>query len=145
MTTDPFATGGCLCGAVRYFVKAKPVAMAHCHCRDCQRSSGASHMSNARFKAEDVEITGKTSSYAVTADSGNTFTRHFCPTCGSRLYAVTTGWPGMVILTAGTFDDMSWFEPKVVLYTRSRPAWDNTSGDIPSFEAMPPRKPTQSR
>ena len=145
MTSEPFATGACLCGAVRYIVKAKPVAMAHCHCRDCQRSSGAGHMSNARFRAEDVDIAGETASYAVKADSGNTFTRHFCPTCGSRLYAVTTGWPGMIILTAGTFDDMSWFEPMVVLYTRSRPAWDNTSGDIPSFEAMPPRKPAQSR
>src|SRR5437667_12391973 len=35
----PFS-GGCACGAIRYESTAEPVMMLHCHCRDCQRSSG---------------------------------------------------------------------------------------------------------
>jgi len=77
MTSEPFATGQCLCGAVRFIAKAKPFRMAQCHCRDCQRVSGAGHTSNALFEAADVEVMGATSSYAVKADSGNTLTRHF--------------------------------------------------------------------
>ena len=37
--TTPFS-GGCACGAIRYESTAEPVMMLHCHCRDCQRSSG---------------------------------------------------------------------------------------------------------
>ena len=37
--TTPFS-GGCACGAILYESDAEPLAMLHCHCRDCQRSSG---------------------------------------------------------------------------------------------------------
>jgi hypothetical protein len=33
-------SGGCACGAIRYESTAEPALMLHCHCRDCQRSSG---------------------------------------------------------------------------------------------------------
>src|SRR5882762_1408411 len=35
----PFS-GGCACGAIRYESTAEPLMMLHCHCRDCQQSSG---------------------------------------------------------------------------------------------------------
>ena len=34
-------TGGCLCGAVRYEVEAYLHNAFYCHCRMCQRASGA--------------------------------------------------------------------------------------------------------
>ena len=138
MTSEPFATGQCLCGAVRFIAKAKPFRMAQCHCRDCQRVSGAGHTSNALFEAADVEVMGATSSYAVKADSGNTLMRHFCPACGSRVFALNSGRPGKIVLAAGAFDDSSWFSPQAVLYTRSRHAWDTAGDGVPAFEAMPP-------
>jgi hypothetical protein len=140
MTSEPFAAGRCLCGAVRFIAKAKPIRMAQCHCRDCQRVSGAGHTSNALFDAASVEVTGETASYAVKADSGNTFTRHFCPTCGSRVFALNSGRPGMIILSAGAFDDSSGFGPQVVLYARSRHEWDTADGSVPTFETMPPSR-----
>lgn len=96
--------GGCLCGAVTVSVTGKPVRMAQCHCRDCQKASGTSHVSNAIFADSDVSISGTTSSYSVKADSGNTYVRHFCPTCGSRVFATTSGRLGMTILHMGVFD-----------------------------------------
>lgn len=141
MSQEVSFTGRCLCGAVNYKVKGTPVRMAHCHCKDCQRSSGAGHMSNAIFRAADVEMHGSTSSYVVTADSGNILTRHFCPTCGSRVFATNSGRPGMIILTAGTMDDHSWFEPQLVIFTRSRAEWDKTDERIPNFETAPPLPP----
>ena len=74
MADDAFATGHCLCGAVQFKIKAEPVMTGQCHCKDCQRASGTGHMSLAFFKADDIEVSGETASYAVTADSGNTNT-----------------------------------------------------------------------
>jgi hypothetical protein len=34
-------TGGCLCGAVRYDAEVYLKQAQYCHCRTCQRSSGA--------------------------------------------------------------------------------------------------------
>ncbi|MFB3046874.1 MAG: GFA family protein, partial [Acidiferrobacterales bacterium] len=34
--------GGCTCGAVRYRMTSKPMFVHCCHCRWCQRETGAS-------------------------------------------------------------------------------------------------------
>jgi hypothetical protein len=134
-------TGRCLCGAVRFTVSGPVIRMAQCHCRDCQRASGTGHMSNAIFKLADVALTGETVSYASAADSGNTLTRHFCPTCGARLFSFTSARPGLIIMAVGAFDDTSWFRPQHVLYTKNRAAWDHTTDEVPNFEGMPPPPP----
>lgn len=138
MPSDAFGTGHCLCGAVSYTLKAPPVRMAQCHCKDCQRASGTGHMSLAFFKEDDVRIEGETGSHAVTADSGNVNTRHFCPRCGSRVFGRNSARPGIVGIAVGCVDDNDWFEPQAVVYAAKRPAWDATSTQVPNFDAMPP-------
>jgi hypothetical protein len=138
MTTKPFATGRCLCGAVTFTINAEPVTMGQCHCRDCQRASGTGHMSLARFHRNDVVIQGQTTSYASTADSGNINTRHFCPKCGARVYGENSSRPNMVNISAGCMDDSAWFSPRAVVYAKDRPVWDKTSEAVPNFERMPP-------
>jgi hypothetical protein len=138
MANEPFAQGRCLCGAVSYTVNAKPIRMAQCHCKDCQRASGTGHMSLAFFKKEDVAIRGATASYPSTAESGNINTRHFCPVCGSRVYGENSARPGVIGIAVGCLDDNDWFAAQAVVYTRNRPAWDETPEDVPNFERMPP-------
>ncbi len=140
MPDKPFATGQCQCGAVTFTLAAPPVTMGQCHCKDCQRVSGTGHMSNARFRRQDVSVTGETRTYAVTADSGNTSTRHFCPTCGSRLFGENSARPGFMNVTAGVVDDNSWFEPEWIFYKQSQPAWDITTESVPCYDTMPPLK-----
>ena len=138
MSDEPFATGHCLCGAVSYTINAEPVRMAQCHCKDCQRASGTGHMSLAFFNRDDVEMSGETASFGATADSGNTNTRHFCPTCGSRVYGENSARPGLIGIAVGCADDNEWFATQAVVYAKRRPGWDVTSEDVPNFEAMPP-------
>ncbi len=133
-----FATGKCLCGAVTFTLHGPPVGTGQCHCKDCQRASGTGHMSLARFKTEDVDMSGETASFAVTADSGNVNTRHFCPKCGSRLYGENSAFPGIKNISVGCVDDNNWFVAGRVVYAKDRPAWDVTPTDIPNFDRMPP-------
>ena len=95
-------------------------------------------MSLAFFNKEDVIIRGATASYASTADSGNINTRHFCPTCGSRVYGENSGRPGIIGITVGCLDKNDWFSDQAVVYTKGRAAWDKTPEDVPNFERMPP-------
>ena len=38
----PEMTGGCLCGQARYSANADPVFVGVCHCKNCQKQTGAS-------------------------------------------------------------------------------------------------------
>jgi hypothetical protein len=95
-------------------------------------------MSLAFFKANDIEVSGETAKYAVTADSGNTNTRHFCPTCGGRLFGENSARPGVMAVAVGAIDDSNWFKAGRVVYVKDKPTWDVSATDVPAFEAMPP-------
>jgi hypothetical protein len=138
MSDDTFASGACLCGAVTITIKGEPQGSGQCHCKDCQKASGTGHMSLAFFKREDVDLKGETASFGVTADSGNTNTRHFCPKCGGRLYGENSARPGVMAIAVGALDDNSWFACQRVVYVKDRPSWDVTPTDVPNFDMMPP-------
>ena len=50
--------GGCDCHTVRYRLVAAPLFVHCCHCRWCQRESGASFALNAMIEADRVTILG---------------------------------------------------------------------------------------
>lgn len=138
MSDQLFASGQCLCGDVTYKISGGPVGTGQCHCKDCQRASGTGHMSLAFFSADDVDIEGETAHYSVTAESGNTNTRYFCPKCGGRLFGENNARPGLLAVAVGSVDDNAWFKPQRVVYVKDKPNWDVTATDIPNFDRMPP-------
>ena len=56
MNTDNDTTleGGCTCRAVRYRMTTRPLFVHCCHCRWCQRETGASFALNALIEADRV-------------------------------------------------------------------------------------------
>lgn len=136
--TTPFANGKCLCGAVTFSVKNKPMRMAQCHCEDCRRASGTGHMSLAFFNEDDVKIDGAESEFTVTTDSGNQYSRSFCTTCGSRLFGRNSGRLGVISVAIGVFNDTEWFKPDAIVYKAAQPTWDKMDDDVMAFDAMPP-------
>ena len=71
-------TGGCLCGNVRLVASGSPYRVGLCHCLDCRKHHGALFYAAAIFPADSVGIEGETGDF-----SG----RHFCPRCGSSVFA----------------------------------------------------------
>lgn len=78
------------------------------------------------------------SSYDSITDAGSTITRYFCPKCGSRLFGTSTVVTDIIGVSAGSFDDSSWFEPSAIVYNKRKPKWDFMDENIPVFEEMPP-------
>lgn len=74
---DPY-TGGCLCGDVRIVATGRPYRVGLCHCLDCRKHHGALFQATAIFPEDAVAIDGETRDYAG---------RHFCPRCGSSVFA----------------------------------------------------------
>ncbi len=77
--------GHCLCGAVTITVAEHGGFTGACHCRMCQRWSGALFVSfNA--PAAGVTVTGEVARY----QSSPFAERVFCPKCGSHLWVRNT-------------------------------------------------------
>ena len=71
----PVLTGGCQCGAIRFAVKAAPVRVSICHCRMCQKASGAPFASFADIEHADFAWTkGKPAAFR----SSSIAERDFC-------------------------------------------------------------------
>ena len=59
-------TGGCQCGAVRFALSAPPARISICHCRMCQKASGAPFASFADIEHADFSWTrGKPAAFKV--------------------------------------------------------------------------------
>lgn len=125
----------CTCGAVSVKVTGTVYSMFLCTCEDCQKATGTGHSAVFLVDPGAVAVTGDTRSYAVTADSGATFTRYFCPVCGTRLHGHSSRAQRSVSLPVGLFGkDTDWFTPNQVIFARSRRHWDPLPSDIPRHE-----------
>jgi len=104
--------GGCLCGAVRYRLNARPFAVNACHCTDCKRMTGATNLlmivaPREAFSAND----GKVERYRKRADSGREIDVVRCANCGVRLWHEPLSAPALVFVAVGTLDDSGWAVP----------------------------------
>ena len=134
-------TDRCLCAACSYEIDGEPIVVAHCHCLDCQRLSGAGHATGAMFPEAGIRLRGQPATYAMVSEAGNTVTRLFCGACGSPLFGKNTGMPGMMTVTVDTLDDPAGLTPQVAVFARSRRPWDAVDPSVSSFETQPGWKP----
>jgi hypothetical protein len=132
-------TGGCACGALRYRAEGEPLVQGLCHCRTCQRVSGAGHVGFITFPESAVSVEGPTRTYSRIGGSGRTATRHACATCLSAVFGRADVMPGQINLYAGSLDDTSGFKPQIAIFTESRPAWDTSSSGLRCFATVPGR------
>ncbi len=110
--------GGCRCGAVRLVARGQPLRVGICHCLDCRKQHGALFYAAAIFPQQAVTITGDTSAYHG---------RHFCPLCGSPLFARSGD---EVEVHLGTLDSPDQFTPTYQCWTARRESW------LPAFAGM---------
>ncbi len=104
--------GGCLCGRVRYETRTSPLRVTYCHCRFCQRATGAAYMVEPIFRREDLAVTAGTPKLfeLTSAGSGKNVRVHFCDSCGTKLYLTFERFPDVCGVYAGTFDEPDWFD-----------------------------------
>ncbi|HEX7690684.1 MAG TPA: GFA family protein [Burkholderiaceae bacterium] len=113
----------CCCGQLRVRTRGEPVRVSMCHCLECQRRCGSVFAAQARFPDDRVEIEGESTEYSRTGDEGGVARFHFCPRCGSTVWYVFDGAPGMTVVTVGAFADPHFPPPSFSVYEDRRHAW----------------------
>ncbi|WP_067733659.1 GFA family protein [Novosphingobium naphthalenivorans] len=124
------AEGGCTCGQVRYRLKAQPIVVHCCHCRWCQRETGASFALNAVIETAEVELLGQAPErhpperIDTPSASGKGQAVFRCPSCKVALWSHYGGaGENAAFVRAGTLDNPDACPPNVHIFTDSKQPW----------------------
>lgn len=106
------ATGGCLCGKLRFLVQSPPARVTVCHCRFCQRATGGAYLVEPIFESSDFSVTkGEPRVYQhLSEGSRKQVFVHFCEVCGTKIFLSFERFPDVIGVYGGTFDDPDWYE-----------------------------------
>ena len=135
--TDPFfAEGGCTCKTVRYRMKTRPLFVHCCHCRWCQRETGASFALNAMIEADRVELVqGEPEVVNTPSNSGKGQKIARCPKCRIALWSNYAGGGDAVrFVRVGTLDEPDLLPPDIHIFTASKQAWVVLPPNVPAVE-----------
>ena len=98
------ASGGCLCGAVKYEIHGTLHNVINCHCSKCRHIHGhiAAYASSKREDLKLVEQCGLKWYRSVKDETPNVY-RGFCKECGSSIFWDDRG-DVYIYISAGTLD-----------------------------------------
>lgn len=131
MANEPAVhAGGCVCGAVRFEATGDPDDVTVCHCRTCQRMSGAPYMVALGFDTANVRFLGTPPS---TYRSGPETWRSFCGTCGGQIGFHRDPPSTRVTLWLTTLDEPDGFQPERHIWTDSARPWALHDDGPPRF------------
>ena len=124
------ATGGCMCGAVRYEATGEPFLVSHCHCLSCRRHTGAPVVTLLGYTADQLRFTGdERRIYESSPGVG----RAFCGKCGTPLT-----WEGnddelgpLFEIHISTLDAPDAFVPTSHGFHPERIAWFDIADNLP--------------
>jgi hypothetical protein len=117
--------GGCDCRALRYRMTSRPLFVHCCHCRWCQRESGASFALNAMIESDRVDLlAGNPQLVHTPSESGLGQQIARCPHCRVAVWSHYAGsGPCVSFVRVGTLDEPDRLPPDVHIFTASKQPW----------------------
>jgi hypothetical protein len=117
--------GGCTCRAIRYQMISAPLFVHCCHCRWCQRETGASFALNAMIESDRVVVLeGEPEVVATPSNSGKGQKIIRCPSCRIALWSNYAGAGDLVrFVRVGTHDEPDRLPPDIHIFTASKQPW----------------------
>lgn len=126
--------GGCDCRHVRYQLAQPPLFVHCCHCRWCQRESGASFALNAMIETEFVTLLNGTPELVHTpSESGKGQTIARCPHCKLALWSHYAGaGSAIAFVRVGTLDEPEHLPPDIHIFTTTKQPWFTLPANVPA-------------
>ncbi len=125
MAEEAHFDGGCTCGTIRYRMASRPMFVHCCHCRWCQRETGASFALNALIESDRVTLLeGEPEVVDTPSNSGKGQKITRCPKCRIALWSNYGGAGDLVrFVRVGTLDEPDRFPPDIHIFTASKQPW----------------------
>ncbi len=135
--TTTILEGGCTCGGTRYRLASPPMFVHCCHCRWCQRETGAAFALNALIEADRVEVLqGAPETVDTPSESGQGQKIMRCPKCRVALWSHYNGaGEAIAFVRVGTLDDPDRAPPDIHIYSASKQPWVVIPPDAVAVEA----------
>lgn len=139
--------GGCDCGLLRYRMQSAPLIVHCCHCRWCQRESGASFALNAMIESDRLVHTGGEPEIVDTpSKSGKGQKIARCPKCRIAIWSNYAGaGPVLRFVRVGTLDEPDQLRPDIHIFTASKQPWIELPPGIPAVPEYYDRELVWSR
>ena len=117
--------GGCTCRHIRYRMESEPLFVHCCHCRWCQRETGASFALNAMIEADRVTLlAGEPELVDTPSASGMGQRIARCPKCRVAVWSNYAGaGPVVRFVRVGSLDEPDRLPPDVHIFTASKQPW----------------------
>ncbi len=128
--------GSCLCGQLKYEIEQISDDIDHCHCKFCQKATGAAFGSYTNVDPKDFHwLAGEDTAahYQSSPHSG----RLFCPSCGSLIASTIEGGKALAV-TLGTLDEQPVANSGHHIFVRSKVPWYEITDGLPQHDAYPP-------
>lgn len=129
MASTNKATGGCLCGAVRYEIHGPMRPVVYCHCEQCRKTSGHFVAASA-CEPDDLELIEDGSLRWF--DSSAHAQRGFCSVCGASLFWRRSGG-GHVSIMAGTIDTPTGVEAIAHIFVANASDYYELGDGLPQY------------
>ena len=117
--------GGCDCRTIRYRLETAPLFVHCCHCRWCQRETGASFALNAMIEADRVTLlAGEPDIVDTPSASGRGQKIARCLRCRIAVWSHYAGAGTAVsFVRVGTLDEPDRLSPDIHIFTSSKQPW----------------------
>lgn len=126
-------TGRCSCGEVRFEIKGAPKWVAHCHCTDCRRVTGAPYVTYVGLLRDQVAWSAGT---PQRYSSSPGVVRGYCGRCGTPLSYEGARWPDEIHMLVGTLDNPAAVTPQAHVYVGQKLPWVKLSDGLPRFRTV---------
>lgn len=126
--------GGCTCRFVRYRMSSTPLFVHCCHCRWCQRETGASFALNALIETARVAVLeGEVELVDTPSNSGRGQRIARCPRCHVAVWSHYGGaGAALSFVRVGTLDEPDRLPPDIHIFTESKQPWVVLPAGVPA-------------
>ena len=131
------ASGGCLCGTVRFELASVPFDCGWCHCRTCQLFGGAPAMPFTSVPREDFAWT-QGQDEVRTIRSSSFGRRSFCGQCGTPLMVEVDHQPETVDFPVVTLDEPDSVRPEFHIFWGGKVNWFEPGDQLPRHDQFRP-------
>lgn len=128
-------TGGCACGAIRYELAEMPDDTGWCHCRLCQRSSGAPAIVFTTVATTAFRVTRGAPAVWRSTEFGE---RGVCATCGALLTIHVDFQADTIDIAAATLDDPTAVAPGFHIFCADAIPWATIDDGLPRYAKFRP-------